>query len=103
MKILPNTQRFITKHELKELLKELKSKGNQDEETIKYLMKEECKDEKDCSVIKEELFRLNLFPFEVYQLLEHKPKNLLILQLIIDEMEERYDDETLNYIINLFN
>ncbi|RVD93278.1 RNA polymerase III subunit C17 [Tubulinosema ratisbonensis] len=90
MKILKNTQQFLTKHEMHKLLAENEHKGEENEETIKYLMKEYCKDEKDSLGIKEKLSSLNLFPFEIFQLINFRPKNLLTLQLIIEEMEERF-------------
>lgn len=102
MKIIKDSQQFLTKHEMHKLLSNIKTKGEENEETIKYLMKEYCKEEKDTSDLRNEFINKGLYPFEVYQLINFMPKDLLTLQLIIEEMEERFTEEDLNYILELF-
>ncbi|EJW05042.1 hypothetical protein EDEG_00823 [Edhazardia aedis USNM 41457] len=64
---------------------------------------EECVPFEKIKFIKAELRAKKLFDIEIYQLLELWPKSLLCLQLVIEEMEERYTEEELNYILMLFN
>lgn len=48
------------------------------------------------------LKKFPLYPLEVCQLLDIWPKNLLDLQLIIEEMEERFEMSELYTILNVF-
>lgn len=53
--------------------------------------------------IKTVLKKMKLFEFEISQLIDIWPKSLLCLQLVLEEMEERYTEEQLITILNLFS
>lgn len=96
---------FLSKSDVKEILANTDIKGEENIETIKYTMDDYCKDCIDlskCEYIKEQLISKGLLEFEIYQLLDNPPKTLLCLQLVVEEMEERYSEEELNDILALF-
>jgi RNA polymerase Rpb4 len=104
MKILNERIKFLTKRETFDILVSDNRIGTSDEEIIKYTIKEYCEDALyDCDDIMEKLQEFKLFPLEIYQLMNTPSKSLLTLQLIIDEMEERYTSKELNEILELFN
>lgn len=92
---------FITKDEVLNIINNLPH-GNEKQETIKYYLTEYCKDSFKTTELRKELEKRKLYEFEIQQLLSFKPKSLLCLQLVIDEMEERFSIEELNEILNLY-
>lgn len=101
MKILQKNIAFLTKADTATILAKHTASGGEDEETIKYLVTEYCKDSPHRDAAKSKLLAQKLFPFEVYQLLDARPMSLLTLQLIVDDMEERYTEEQLIAILEM--
>lgn len=96
---------FMSKAEVYNLIELSQIKDIENIDTIKYTITEYCKDSLDitaCENIKAQLLEKGLFEFEIYQLLDNPPKTLLCLQLVVEEMEERYTEEELNNILSLF-
>lgn len=93
---------FMSKSKVARILSAQKGGGSSDEETIKHLVLEYCRDAFDANAVEARLREAGLFEFEIYQLLDACPQSLLTLQLIIDEMEERYSQEELENIIEMF-
>jgi hypothetical protein len=52
--------------------------------------------------LKKKLLAARLTEFEAIQLIDNAPKNLLCLQLVIEEMEERFSEGELKGILSLF-
>lgn len=102
MKILNKTKTILSPQEVYDILTNTETSNDTSVETIKYLIKEYCKNNNINSDVIDVLETMNLFPFEIYQLCQHKPSNLITIQLIVDEMEERYTEEELNNILKLF-
>ena len=103
MKVLAARSKFLTKREVLDIVESSGCSGSDQEETIKYLVKEYCRDALPPSNVGERLAAMGLFPFEVYQLINAPPRTLLALQLVIDEMEERYTHGELEDILKLFS
>lgn len=53
--------------------------------------------------IKQALINIGLTEFEAIQLLDFNPKSIVCLQLVIEDMEERFTEEALLRILDLFN
>lgn len=102
MKIMQENAGFLTRREVACILSAHTGAGTKDEETIKYLVCEYCKGAGDTDAARTQLRQAGLFEFEVYQLLDVCPRSLLTLQLIIDEMEERYSQRELENILEVF-
>lgn len=75
--------------------------GTADEEAIKHFVLEYCQGACDAGAAEARLREAGLFEFEIYQLLDTCPQSLLALQLVIDEMEERYSQEELEAILEV--
>ncbi|KAM0676592.1 hypothetical protein BDAP_002801 [Binucleata daphniae] len=106
MKVLKKQVRFVSKAEVKQIIGENQNVvGNEDQETIKLTTLEYCNTNTayHTNNVIEYLREMNLTEFEIYQLIDLKPKTLLCLQLVIEEMEERYSKEKLEEILTMFN
>ncbi|CAD26626.1 DNA-DIRECTED RNA POLYMERASE II 16kDa POLYPEPTIDE [Encephalitozoon cuniculi GB-M1] len=57
----------------------------------------------DAARTKQILIDMGLTEFESIQLLDFSPKSIVCLQLVVEDMEERFTDEDLFRILNLFN
>lgn len=69
-----------------------------------YTIKKYCDknwNNRDIEGLERQFKQMELFPLEICQLLDLMPKSLLELQLIIEEMEERYDLQTLEKILEM--
>jgi hypothetical protein len=86
--------RYLTKAEALELGG---SEGEFSEEIRGY-----CKDTITDPGLKRRLLAAKLAEFEAIQLIDSPPKNILCLQLVIEEMEERFSEEELNGMLELF-
>ncbi|KAG0432093.1 hypothetical protein DMUE_5520 [Dictyocoela muelleri] len=93
---------FIPNDKALEIIRSLPS-GNEQQETIKFYIKQYCGEPFKTDELKAKLETKNLFEFEIQQLLKIKPRNLLCLQLIIDEMEERFSIDELNEILSFYD
>ncbi|KAF7684621.1 hypothetical protein TCON_0164 [Astathelohania contejeani] len=105
MKILNENVGYLTKSEVIDFINSTETAPNQKEETMKHYIQEYCADAPPLEVvkeIKEELGRMELTQFEIYQLIEIWPQTLLCLQLVIEEMEERFNENELFSILELF-
>lgn len=102
MRILRANAGFLSKSEVARILSTHKRRGSSDEETIKHLVLEYCKGTCNADAAEAPLRKAGLFEFEIYQLLDACPQSLLTLQLIIDEMEERYSQKELDSILEMF-
>ncbi|KAM0686556.1 hypothetical protein COBT_002219 [Conglomerata obtusa] len=106
MKIISTDFKFCTKEEIKEFLTNKPNTNDENQETIKQTVLEYCNQEQQSLptyYILERLIEKGLTQFEAYQLVDIQPKTLLCLQLIIEEMEERYSEVQLQEILSLFN
>lgn len=52
---------------------------------------------------KQQLLGMGLTEFESIQLLDFSPKSILCLQLVLEDMDERFSEEDLLAILGLFN
>ena len=52
---------------------------------------------------KQTLMEIGLTEFESIQLLDFNPKSILCLQLVIEDMDERFSEDDLLRILGLFN
>ncbi|KAM0675411.1 hypothetical protein GVAV_001238 [Gurleya vavrai] len=106
MKILNKKVKFLSKSNVQQILHEKPKSNNENQETIKMTVLEYCLNSqysKSEDLIIEKLKFYELTEFEIYQLIDLKPKSLLCLQLVIEEMEERFDENKLNSILEIFN
>lgn len=55
------------------------------------------------STLREALAGFGLMDFEIVNLIDMKPTGLIHLQLVIEEMAERFDEEKMQKIIELFS
>ncbi|AFM98325.1 RNA pol Rpb4 domain-containing protein [Encephalitozoon hellem ATCC 50504] len=53
--------------------------------------------------VKQALTEMGLTEFEAIQLLDFNPKSIVCLQLVIEDMEERFTEDALIGILDLFN
>lgn len=95
MKILKKNVRFYTNQEMKNILQ---NKSDKYFEEVKSF----CGDTYTENSLRELLKEKGLAEFEIIQLLNIRPNQIIDLQLIIEEMEERYTEEDLNSILKLF-
>lgn len=105
MKILSKSPKLLSKRTALDTLKTTKT-NFENIETIKYKTKKYCKDSKEkerIEFIHERLREKGLFDFEIFQLVDNWPKNLLCFQLIIEEMEERFGEDELKEMLALFD
>lgn len=91
MRILKKNVKFLTNVEALKMIK--------DSETLEPL-KDYSIDEIEFK--KTKLKELGLYEFEIIQLINLIPKQILHLQLVIEEMEERFDEDTLEKILKIF-
>lgn len=106
MRILSKDSRFTTQSEVKSIFKEQET-SNETANTMAYTIKNFC-NESIKSVdkvleIENRLKSFGLFPLEITQIIDLRPRSLLDLQIIIEEMEERYEIEALESILQLIN
>lgn len=52
--------------------------------------------------IKQQLMDAGLMEFEAVQLVDSRPRSLLCLQLVIEEMEDRFSEDNLQKMLRLF-
>lgn len=103
MKVNKDSIRFLTKSETLEIVSrkpENRVYSNFLENVLSY-----CKtsiDKEEALKIKQALVDVGLTEFEAIQLLDYNPKSFLCLQLIIEEMEERFLEQDLLKILSLF-
>ncbi|KAF9764507.1 hypothetical protein NGRA_0504 [Nosema granulosis] len=97
MKIIKKNVQFLTNTEAKNLLEKL---GDLDESVMRYCTNDMAYDK--IEIKKAELKEIGLYEFEIIQLLNLLPKQILDLQLVIEEMEERFDEFSLDKILNIF-
>jgi DNA-directed RNA polymerase subunit F len=105
MKIISKKTVFLTKREVLDSITARPVTDDQNLETMRYTIQEYCKDSQPLDRInrvKGCLKEKKLTEFEIYQLLDIWPKSLLCLQLVIEEMEERFTEDELNEILDLF-
>ncbi|KAK1348856.1 putative subunit Rpb4 of RNA polymerase [Hamiltosporidium tvaerminnensis] len=105
MKIIKSVVKFLTRSDVYIFLNQSVPTKDQTTETLRYNVLEYCSDTlpKDrIEYIVEQLKNKNLMEIEIYMLIDQPPKSLLDLQLIIEEMEERYSEEELHQILMLF-
>ncbi|ELQ74266.1 putative RNA polymerase III subunit C17 [Trachipleistophora hominis] len=77
----------------------------EEEKTMAFAVKELCKNCMPTDVIYKtrlKLKKMNLYPLEICQLLDMWPKNLLDLQMVIEDMEERFSVHELEGILDIF-
>ncbi|EPR79128.1 RNA polymerase III subunit C17 [Spraguea lophii 42_110] len=98
MKIVEDKNDFLTNNEILEIFGKMKESKNTILETMRYSVNLYCSEPSNIV----DLEKYNLYPLEKFQLLNNNPKSLLCLQLIIEEMEERFTEEELEEILNLF-
>lgn len=96
MKILKKNIRFYTNQEMKNILE---NESNKFTEDIKLF----CGDTENVNNLRGLLKGKGLAEFEIIQLMNINPKQIIDLQLIIEEMEERYTEDELNEILKMFN
>lgn len=77
----------------------------EEEKTMAFAIREMCKNCMPTDIIYKarlKLRKFSLFPLEICQLLDIWPQTFLELQMIIEEMEERFTVEELETILNIF-
>lgn len=104
MQILSKDTRLTTNSEMKSILSGSNSYDTSETtKTMTFTIKKYVESSLDnVFEIEMKLKQMGLYPLEVAQIIDMKPKCLLDLQLAIEEMEERYDLETLNSILEMF-
>lgn len=105
MKNIIDDTKYLTKSEIKEILNSQSKTSFENVETIKFSALEYCSNNVLSSIehIKAKLKEFDLFDFEIIQIIDIIPKSFLDLQLIIEEMEERYTVDQLQQIIEIIN
>lgn len=96
MKIIKKNIKFYTNQEMRNILQ---NESNKFTEEVKIF----CGDTEIPDNLKSLLKNKCLSEFEIIQLININPKQILDLQLIIEEMEERYVEFELNEILKMFN
>ncbi|XP_074594959.1 RNA polymerase III subunit I [Brevipalpus obovatus] len=115
MEVIKKPRALLSNYEVLKALQEVKKnsrlKGDQKNlatvtyEAIKYLEETPCVHQSEDSVtnflkaIKEKGFRLT--KGEKLQIVNSRPSNLVELQLLIEENEERFSEEALNTILSI--
>ncbi|WUR03534.1 DNA-directed RNA polymerase III subunit (RPC9) [Vairimorpha necatrix] len=95
MKILKKNIKFFANYEINQAL---------ENDTSKFVdqVKTFCTSKEYKPDIYTKLKEYNLVEFEILQLLNLCPKQLIDLSLVIEEIEERYTEEKLEEILELF-
>jgi DNA-directed RNA polymerase subunit F len=96
MKVLKKNVKFYTNQEIKNILE---NEFNKFTEEVKSF----CGDTKAVDNLRGLLKGKGLAEFEIIQLMNINPKQILDLQLIIEEMEERYTEADCNEILKMFD
>lgn len=94
MKILKKNVQFLTNVEALSLIED---GGN-----FELCKENPVYDLNEIELKKRKLKDLGLYEFEIIQLINLIPKQILHLQLVIEEMEERFDEDTLGKILKIF-
>lgn len=95
MKILKNNVRFYANQEVKQILE---NESDKFLDQVKYF----CSFKPAKVNLYENLKKYNLVEFEILQLINLCPTQIIDLSLVIEEIEERYSEEKLNEILDLF-
>lgn len=104
MIIKATKKRFIPKSNVYHQLNR-KERETVRERTMVLAIQKICQEPISTDIIYKIKLRLNkfrLFPMEICQLLDVWPRNLLDLQLVIEEMEERFNVGQLETILEIF-
>lgn len=102
MKVCKKSIKFLTKSEALDILS---STGHEPRSKFIESVLSYCKGSVDGTralEIKETLLGIGLTEFEAIQLIDCSPRSFLCLQLVIEEMEDRFSDEDLTKILGLF-
>lgn len=103
MKVLSMDSRFTTAQEVSSLFSTMPS-CTEAVNTMAYTISKYCVGpwgNRDVNKLEWQFKQMGLFPIEICQLLDLVPKTLLELQLIIEEMEDRYDLAALEKILEI--
>lgn len=96
MKALRKSIKYLTNIEAMKMVDDYQNKD------FELLLKYSDKDYQNLEEKKSKLKEYGLYEFEIIQLFNFIPKQILHLQLVIEEMEERFDEEKLEKILQIF-
>jgi hypothetical protein len=96
MKALRKSIKYLTNIEAMKMVNNFQNKD------FELLLKYSDKDYQNLEEKKSKLKEYGLYEFEIIQLFNFIPKQILHLQLVIEEMEERFDEEKLEKILQIF-
>lgn len=105
MKVLHKENRLTTISEVLEIFSTHPTAESEVEKTVAYTIKNYCSSALNLQKaidIENELVHIGLFPLEVCQIIDMQPKSLLDLQIVIEDMEDRYSIDQLDRILYLF-
>lgn len=99
MKVLDKTKKLLTNGEFNSICK------NAISFKAKNKISKFCADSIDAeksSILRSELSKFGLKEFEIVNLINIKPKGLVHLQIVIEEMSERLSEDQMKSILSLF-
>lgn len=101
MQILKKTKKLLTNGEFLDILLEsMPSSGKVRAKLTNFCCNSLNSDKSD--KLKTELAKFGLKEFEIVNLINIRPKGLVHLQIIIEEMSERLSEDQMNKILTLF-
>lgn len=101
MKVLSKCKKLLTNGEFLDILNQSNIPSSKAKSKLINFCAESLNTEQ-CQFLRMKLAEFDLFEFEIVNLINIKPKGLIHLQLVIEEMSERFTEEQMNQILSLF-
>ena len=100
MKVLIKTKKLLTNGQFLDIFIKSNSDAKNKDKILNFCSN--SFDSEKSQLLKSELLKFDLKEFEIINLINIRPKSLIHLQLVIEEMSERLSEEQMNEILNLF-
>lgn len=100
MKVLVKTKKLLTNGEFLDIFTKSTTLDDNKRKVLNFCAN--ALDTEKSQFLRSELSKFDLKEFEIINLINIKPKSLVHLQIVIEEMSERLNEAQMNEILNLF-